>query len=370
MYKIEYNDKEANAFYEKHKDSIMKTITDKRCPIIGTLKSQKQKKQLILWEGEKSYVKDFLDKYSQEDYLRKLVTGRPNELLTIVQEVKNNIQTYKKKEFELDKGNVKLFNDTNDKQAYIIESKTKYLSDFNSILKHIFIDNIYENIIDKKDIVLRKRLRICPYCGRNYIFSVSKENGNVVKPQIDHFLPKSKYPYLAFSYYNLIPCCETCNMSSCKGQKDTLKNSKSEYKITHPYERNGNDRFFEFCLHNVNVFSDFLSDSEQDIEIVFNKNIDIQQYEDFFALQSLYKEHNDIVHELLIRKQFWATETCQQYYKNLLSQNDSIGKKMILSFLGYYVDANEQGKRPFSKLLSDVSKYYDELVAKGSYSND
>jgi 5-methylcytosine-specific restriction endonuclease McrA len=359
MYNIEYNDGETEKFFIEYKDKIIEAINQYREPTI-----YENRKKYLIWEGESSYTKTFLNDYSQEDKLRKIITGKPIELLEIVQDVEKN-KTKNKRNYTLTDKDIKIIEKSDNIKDFINENRNKYTSDFKMILKHIFIDNIYESIIDKKDVVQRKRLRICPYCGRNYIFSVSKKNGNVIKPQIDHFLPKSKYPYLAFSYYNLIPCCETCNMS-CKKQQDTLKDSKSEYKITHPYERNGKDRFFEFCLHNMNVFSDFISAEEQNIEIVFNNNIDIQQYESFFALQSLYKEHNDIVHELLIRKQFWASEACQQYYKNLLSKNDSIGKKMILSFLGYYVDANEQGKRPFSKLLSDISDFYDELVKKGT----
>jgi uncharacterized protein (TIGR02646 family) len=297
-----------------------------------------------------------------------LVTGKPNELLTIVSEVKSKIKTYNKKDFVLNKNDIQGIKDATDQITYIQDHNIKYMPDFNLILTHIFVDSFYENKenkFDKAKFVKGKDLRICPYCGRNYIFSVTRKDGRTVKPQIDHFLPKSKYPYLALSYYNLIPCCETCNMSSCKGQKDTLNDTKNEYKIMHPYEREDKDRFFEFSLNNIDVFSDFMSVHEHDIEIDYNKKNDIELYEDFFAIQSLYEEHNDLAHELLIRKQFWATDTCQQYYKNLLSKDDLLGKKMILSFLGYYIDANDHGKRPFSKLLNDISDYYDELIKKG-----
>ncbi len=48
----------------------------------------------------------------------------------------------------------------------------------------------------------------CPYCNRSYIFTSSKSG---TRPQYDHYFPKSKYPYLALSMYNLIPCCSICN---------------------------------------------------------------------------------------------------------------------------------------------------------------
>jgi 2-hydroxy-3-keto-5-methylthiopentenyl-1-phosphate phosphatase len=66
MYKIEYNDKDANKFFDTYKGSIIRTINEQRNnPIIHTFKKRKEQKEqkIILWEGTNSYVKDFLDKY-------------------------------------------------------------------------------------------------------------------------------------------------------------------------------------------------------------------------------------------------------------------------------------------------------------------
>mgnify|MGYP000006537395 CR=1 FL=1 len=58
-------------------------------------------------------------------------------------------------------------------------------------------------------------LSVCPYCNRQYIFGT--DNNRKVGAQFDHFYSKSKYPYLALSFYNLIPCCPTCNKA--KGEE-------------------------------------------------------------------------------------------------------------------------------------------------------
>ncbi|MFX8327742.1 hypothetical protein ABTL71_18955, partial [Acinetobacter baumannii] len=60
----------------------------------------------------------------------------------------------------------------------------------------------------------------CPYCNRSYIYYISRRKE--IKPQIDHFFPKSKYPFLAMSFYNLIPSCQTCNGFGAKEEKDPL----------------------------------------------------------------------------------------------------------------------------------------------------
>ena len=69
--------------------------------------------------------------------------------------------------------------------------------------------------------------RLCPYCQQAYAFTFvawgKNKKGNKVKrgfrPTLDHFFPKSKFPYVGLSLYNLVPACQTCN-SSLKARKD------------------------------------------------------------------------------------------------------------------------------------------------------
>lgn len=49
-------------------------------------------------------------------------------------------------------------------------------------------------------------LSVCPYCDIDTIIS----DGNIV---IEHFLPKSKFPFLSMHPNNLISCCQGCNGS-------------------------------------------------------------------------------------------------------------------------------------------------------------
>ncbi|MGU7780516.1 hypothetical protein [Burkholderia sp. PU8-34] len=61
-------------------------------------------------------------------------------------------------------------------------------------------------------------LRICPYCQANHVnLHVKKAKGArgtaafQLRPPLDHYLPKSVYPYLAVSLSNLVPSCAQCN---------------------------------------------------------------------------------------------------------------------------------------------------------------
>jgi hypothetical protein len=62
------------------------------------------------------------------------------------------------------------------------------------------------------------KLRICPYCQANHVnLHVEKVKGARgtsafrLRPPLDHYLPKSVYPYLAVSLSNLVPSCAQCN---------------------------------------------------------------------------------------------------------------------------------------------------------------
>ncbi len=52
---------------------------------------------------------------------------------------------------------------------------------------------------------------VCPYCGRNYIFTIGDGDNKKGRPEIDHFIPEKEYPFFSCSLYNFIPSCHQCN---------------------------------------------------------------------------------------------------------------------------------------------------------------
>lgn len=76
-------------------------------------------------------------------------------------------------------------------------------------------------------LVCAHNLRICPYCHAHHVnyyidpAAPSPAEQYRVRPPLDHFLPKSIYPYLAVSLHNLVPSCAPCN-SSIKSNDDPL----------------------------------------------------------------------------------------------------------------------------------------------------
>ncbi|MBD9573690.1 hypothetical protein IB260_00065 [Pseudomonas sp. PDM23] len=75
------------------------------------------------------------------------------------------------------------------------------------------------------------KYRLCPYCQQSLAVTIFRDRkSKSVRPTLDHFYSKSKYPYLALSLYNLIPSCYQCN-SSLKGNINFYAKPH-----LHPYE--------------------------------------------------------------------------------------------------------------------------------------
>ncbi|MEA2018917.1 MAG: hypothetical protein U9N59_10760 [Campylobacterota bacterium] len=218
-------------------------------------------------------------------------------------------------------------------------------------VKYIFVDRGYEAKISTtaKDSIAYKLvesldLKTCHYCNRNYISYLRKDvNGKKqTRPQLDHFYPKAIYPFLACSFYNLIPCCTTCN--HIKSDDDSY-----EKNIKSPYEIDIEDFIFSYSLTNLDILNNKFQDYNKNINIVFDKKI--EENEKCFQLEKLYKEHRDIVIELLVKKQYYPHD-----YINELSgfgfSKDEIYRYL---FCNYKEDENLH-KRPLSKLIKDISE--------------
>jgi len=180
-------------------------------------------------------------------------------------------------------------------------------------------------------------LKTCPYCNRNYTFVVDEENGKL-RPEIDHFYPKSIYPFLAMSFYNLIPSCPICNHT---------KRSKVAVNLINPYDIKNDD--FELTYKPTDISFSYIENKKYNMdsfEIEFkksNENIDI------FKLDELYKQHKDIVADLLMKKAYYPKSYIEELEKFGFSK-DELYRYL---FCNYKKD-EDLHKRPLSKLTKDI----------------
>lgn len=168
-----------------------------------------------------SYTYRFLDMYSTDSGIKQLLCGDYDQLLTILREIDANIP-----DKAWMKGSTKAEYEANLYDVFGTNAEGyNQVDHFNEIISWIFIEQMYEGKnanapFNKKQYIVDRDLTVCPYCGKSFI-EVEEEKGySDDKPHIDHYLPKSIYPFLALSCYNLIPCCTGCNSLTNKGSNN------------------------------------------------------------------------------------------------------------------------------------------------------
>lgn len=201
----------------------------------------------------------------------------------------------------------------------------------------------------------------CPYCNRNYTTShetiaVGRKKVKTVFPEFDHFLPKSEYPLLAISYFNLIPSCTVCN-THFKQAKDPLIE-----KIFYPYTKLKNSGFnFKFYPEDY----ESLIGKKRKIKLRFSYNEtpsineQLEKSLDFFGIQDTYEKcHTDFINEI-IEKRITYSKHYLDSIKSIYGLDFESAYRIL--FESDYKNA-DMGKRPFSKLKRDI---YDDLeIAK------
>ncbi|CAM1346383.1 HNH endonuclease [Tenacibaculum crassostreae] len=180
--------------------------------------------------------KNFLD-YLIEDggsKLKELVVSRPQRLL----ELKTEILTIVNQ----------------DDFSEIVRGKVKQTVFGNLLITNLFNYKAFRQSQFSYQLLVDANIEntTCPYCNENSIkvidISEEEDEGKINKAylDLDHFYPKSQHPYFALSYYNLIPCCNTCN-SREKGDKDFCIETHQQ-----PFYESFNDNYkFEISSRTV-----------------------------------------------------------------------------------------------------------------------
>jgi hypothetical protein len=196
--------------------------------------------------------------------------------------------------------------------------------------------------------------RTCFYCNKDFItnFDADKfeSNKEVSTFQLDHFYDKGTYPYLALSFYNLIPSCPTCNSSKVKGSANTFENN-----CIAPNSEN-------FDFHQKVKFKLLLDDSCKNLHIKSKDDIDItlkeqftnkyDKYIEIFKLNERYKAHKDIVFDMIQKAELYPESRLKE-----LQDLTGIPFQQIKKDIFNLIDENEDlSKQPFSKLIVDMSK--------------
>lgn len=230
--------------------------------------------------------------------------------------------------------------------------KNKVFKD--TVLKIFF----YGSYDDWKAYELAKKLKVevCPYCNRNYTFVLGKdqENKKFTRFQYDHFFHKAKYPYLALSFYNLVPSCSICNA-------DLKKTTQFELdKNIHPYiEGFGQNAKF---TSKPKTYEALLGLDEANLEI----KLEVQDFDQglkkkiegnvqTFKLNELYAQHGSVISELH-RKKHISNDQYLQILQNTFKDFHISKDEMYRLAFGNFMNENDFEKRPLAKLTHDIAE--------------
>lgn len=239
-----------------------------------------------------------IEKWCQ-DYLRK-DNGEPYSFEEVVKADYSELQKLKKQidDNHLDQYNCFLYNHNKVYKAENKKRKRKKKNENENEKKRnscYIKDTLYNSLSSKnkeaKLLLLKKvGISVCPYCNRNYIFS----NENVITCQLDHFFSKEKYPILAVSFFNLIPCCSTCNR--LKGTNDF---------DFYPYDqKNKAIDIMRFSYKPIN--SDYLRNKNSIIvETTPTEDLYSDQLETL-KISKIYELHNDIVFDIIRKSEVFS----------------------------------------------------------------
>jgi hypothetical protein len=229
--------------------------------------------------------------------------------------------------------------------------------------KRIVKELLYKELREKEYLILSQKLsvRTCVYCNAslavvaNIAYYKRKKTISVRRRkatfELDHVLPKSKYPFLATTFFNLIPCCANCNKSK--------SSTPIDFNI---YSDSKSADVFKFWLDKSSRQKFWNTKDKNDLKIGYNylgsKSDFKEKYDSMFSIQALYETQLDIVEELIHKKEAYT----EAYKKSLITSFEGLfPDKAIINrlLIGNYDEPDDIFKRPLAKFTQDIAKDID-----------
>ena len=208
-------------------------------------------------------------------------------------------------------------------------------------------DYVQEKVYPK--IINQLGIKTCVYCNAQYAFSYDNGKDSFQNYEIDHWMPKSKYPYLCTSFFNLQPSCPKCNKS---------KSSKDDILPFCLYTHNGNKlNPFDFSILHVS-YAQYLATHDRDmLRIIFSsKEQGLKDNMDaLFHISTQYQAHKEMVEELIWKEQIY-NGTILDIYKDNFKQLGFKQTDFNRFILSNYDKGEDILKRPFAKMVQDIAK--------------
>jgi hypothetical protein len=282
----------------------------------------------------------------------------------------------------------------------------KYLSlteiDRESVKK--FFKKKYENLRENPKgywLASHLNVKVCSYCNREYTFHyLTEDKEPKILYDFDHFFNKGTYPYLALSFYNLVPSCSICNSRFKHSEKFTLTKNFHPYlsgfekevvfrvklKTKGEIKKYLKEQKIEATDEEVNKHfgvAFFRGDLESfEIELKEAANLNIEEKEiakkalpckeenkckekdkkegkgniDVFQLKKVYNQHKDIALELIQKSQTYNESYIDELFRKYEGTLFRSREDVLRLALGNFVETEDFEKHPLSKLTHDIAQ--------------
>lgn len=234
--------------------------------------------------------------------------------------------------------------------------------DYKGVREKVFPDYVRNDALD---------IKTCVYCNAQFAITAETEpaltpamikkrgklRGRKPNPhpavlranyELDHNMPKSIYPYLCTNFYNLLPCCSSCNKhKSDRPLAFTLYAQAGEELEPLYFELPPDDLVKFQTMHICGGLHVELHDK--------GDGTLAKEFNNRFAIDAVYKEHSEEIRELLWRHKIYSSSGMQAL-KASLPRLFADGFDIDRFVLGTYADPKEVFKRPLTIMKQDIKK--------------
>lgn len=183
-------------------------------------------------------------------------------------------------------------------------------------------------------------LSVCPYCNRSYIYNVPDTLRTTC--ELDHFYDKAAFPFLALSFYNLIPSCKTCNKLK--------SNAPGTYYNLHRTDLQERDILEFRCKVTGGAFLDDTEDLQMDYTI----HPDFLHTFNQLRIKELYTKHMDLVQDIIKKRIIYDSGYIDQLFRDYGGTVFNSREEVVNTLLSGYLQEDQIHLRPFSKMTKHI----------------
>lgn len=259
----------------------------------------------------------------------KILTGTPKELEAKINQIKDSEVFASRLEQKLKSG-----------------TKLRKMTLGEKLVSLLYSAEVQQILVD---VYSRLPIRTCVYCNAQFAIS-TKKNGGIRKRtyQFDHIIPKRKYPILAGSFFNLVPCCSSCNLH------------KKEILLYNPFILDSKDVSpYVFNISSRKMIESYIyfgSQAKLGLKLIpreSSKSTELSNFEKSLYISEFYaNNHEREVFDLLRRKYAYNNAYLSMFEQWFVSVSQNINSDELVYGRRIYSDSIFED--PLTKLIQDM----------------